>query len=111
MDDFLEYLSQRIRSVRDDITRLEESGCQDEADFAKVRMNIYDVCHTVTNVLIGRPGAGRKAVETQLERFRGSWSAALENARKHGDARNVVVEETKLEALEDVIAHFAESWK
>ena len=43
------------------------------------------------------------------ESFRTSWGAALEKARTHGDARNVVVEETKLQALEDVLAHFPEA--
>ena len=74
-----------------------------------MRNNIYDVCRTVTNALIKRPGAGSDAVKAQLERFRTSWEEALEKARAHGDARNTVVEETKLDALKDVIAHFTEA--
>lgn len=108
MKDFIEYLTRQTEAGRVDIARMEKEGCRDDADFAKVRMNIYDVCKTVTNALIDRPGAGAEAVKAQLLRFRSTWNTALEKAREHGDVRNIVVEETKLQALEDVIAHFPE---
>ncbi len=108
MDRFIDYLTQKIGVCRDQIVALEKDGRKDEADFAKVRLNIYDVCRTVTNALVARPGAGPEAVKAQLERFRREWNAALDKAREHGDTRNTVVGETKLEALEDVMEHFAE---
>ena len=108
MERFIDYLTQKIGVCRDQIVVLEKDGRKDEADFAKVRLNIYDVCRTVTNALAARPGAGPEAVKAQLERFRREWNAALDKAREHGDTRNTVVGETKLEALEDVMEHFAE---
>lgn len=108
MKDFIEYLTKQIEAGSNDAVRLEAAGCQDDANFAKVRTNIYEICRTVTNALINRPGAGTEKVKSQLERFQTSWNAALEKARAHGDIRNIVVEETKLNALEDVIAHFPE---
>ena len=108
MKDFIDYLTQQIETDKAEIVRLEAEGRQDEANFAKVRANIYDVCRTVTNALLDRPGAGKEAVKSQLERFRTVWGAALEKTRENGDAKGIVVEETKLEALEDVISHFPE---
>lgn len=109
MNEFIEYLTRRIDAGRADIAELEKDGRRDDADFAKVRTNIYEVCRTVTNALAARPNAGAGAVKAQLERFRTAWQAALDKAREHGDARNIVVEETKLTALADVIAHFPEA--
>ena len=43
-----------------------------------------------------------------MERFRTGWGAALEKAKQHGDIGAIAVEETKLAALADVIAHFQE---
>ena len=106
MDTFIEYLEAQIEACKAEIARLEKDGCLDDAVFAKVRTNIYDICKTVTNALINRPGAGAEAVKAQLERFRATWGAALENARKHGDARNIVIEETKLQTLADIADHF-----
>jgi len=108
MKEFIEYLTAQIEAGRKDIAELEKDSRQDDADFAKVRTNIYDVCKTVTNALMNRPDAGKEAVKAQLERFRKEWTAAFDKAREYGDTRNTVVGETKLKALEDVIAHFPE---
>ena len=111
MDTFIKYLTEQIEAGKAEIARLEEDGCRDDADFAKVRTNICEVCRTVTNALANRPGAGPEAVKKQFMNFRTSWGAALDNARKHDDARNTVIEEAKLKALADVAAHFPEAAK
>ena len=108
MERFMNYLTQKIDECRELIGALENDGRQDEANFAKVRMNIYDVCRTVINALAARPGAGPDAVKAQFERFSREWNAALDKAREHGDHRNTVIGETKIEALEDVMEHFKE---
>ena len=108
MEDFIAYLTQQLEAGKSDIARLDADGLQDDADFAKVRTNIYEIARTVTMALRNRPGAGTEAVEAQFARFRAGWQATLDKAREHGDTRNIVVEETKLSALEDIIAHFRE---
>ena len=108
MKEFIEYLTQKIEAGKKDIAGLEAEGRQDDADFAKVRVNIYDVCRTVTNALKERPGFGTAAVRARLDGFSESWGTALEKARVHDDAKNIVVGEIKMEALKDVIAHFPE---
>ena len=109
MDTYIKYLTEQIDAGKAEIARLEKDGRRDDADFAQVRTNIYEVCRTVTNALTDRPGAGPEAVKRQCENFRTIWGAALDNARKHGDVRNTVIEEAKLNALADVTAHFPEA--
>ena len=109
MNTVIKYLTEQIDAGKAEIARLEEDGCRDDADFAKVRTNIYEVCRTVTNALANRPGAGPEAVKKQFENFRTIWGAALDNARTHSDARNTVIEEAKLNALADIAAHFPEA--
>ena len=111
MEVFIEYLTKQIEAGKAETARLEAEGCKDDADFAKVRTNIYEVCKTVTNALSARPSSGIEAVKAQFGRFKTIWGASLEDARKHGDVRNVVIGETKLQALEDVVAHFQEAVK
>ena len=108
MKDFLTYLDSRIEEGRAEIAALTADGRTDDANFAKIRTNIYDVCRTVSRTLADRPGAGIDAIAAQLERFRATWGAALEKAKQHDDISGIAVEETKLAALEDVIAHFRE---
>ena len=108
MKEFISYLDSRIEEGRAKIAVLTADGRTDDANFAKIRTNIYDVCRTVSRTLADRPGAGIDAIAVQLERFRATWSAALEKAKQHNDISGIAVEETKLAALEDVIAHFRE---
>ena len=108
MDEFIEYLGSKIEEGKTETAALLADGRRDDANFAKVRTNIYDVCRTVSRALINRPGTGTDAIRAQLERFRTEWSAALEKAKQHDNVSGIAVEETKLEALDDIITHFQE---
>ena len=108
MELFITYLTGKIEEGKAETVSLLADGRKDDANFAKVRTNIYDVCRTVSQALINRPGAGTEAIRVQLERFRTEWSIALEKAKQHDNINGIAVEETKLAALEDIIAHFRE---
>ena len=108
MEEFITYLSKSAGEARAEAAALLKDGRGDDADFMKVRANIYDVCLTVSRALLNRPGAGTGAIGAQLTRFRAEWGAALETAKRYGDVRKIAVEEIKLAALEDVIARFGE---
>lgn len=108
MKEFITYLSSKVEEGKAETASLLADGRTDDANFAKVRTNIYDICRTVSQTLINRPGAGTGAVRAQLERFRAEWSAALEKAKQHDYINGIAVEETKLAALDDIIAHFQE---
>ena len=111
MNEFIAYLSSKIEESKAETAALLADGRRDDANFSKVRTNIYDVCRTVGQALMNRPGAGTDAVRAQLERFRTEWSAALEKAKQHENAGGIVTEEIKLAALEDIIVHFQEADK
>ena len=108
MKEFIAYLETKIAEGQAEIVTLEAGGRKDDANFARIRTNIYDVCRTVSLTLVDRPGAGISALRAQLDRFRTQWGAALEKARQHANTNAVAVEETKLTALEDIIARFQE---
>ena len=108
MEEFITYLSGKIDESRAEAAALLADGCRDDANFAKVSANIYEVCKTVSQALINRPGAGIPGIRAQLERFRAEWGAVLEKAKQHDNINGIAVEETKLAALSNVIAHFPE---
>ena len=108
MEGFIAFLDGRIAEGKAEISALEADSRKDEANFARVKVNIFDICKTVTLTLANRPGAGTEAVTAQFERFRAAWGGALEKARRHGNADGAAVEEIKLAALEEVVARFRE---
>ena len=108
MDEFIAYLSGQIDAGKEEIAALEAEGRKDDANFAKVGTNIYEVCKTVTNALLNRPGFGIEAVKARLAGFKATWGADLEKAQAHDNTRGIAVAEAQLAALNDVIAHFPE---
>lgn len=108
MEKFIAYLDSKMTEGKAKTAELQTKGSSDDADFMKVQTNIYEICKTVSLALANRPGAGAGAVKAQLERFRTEWSAALEKARQYNNTRGIAVEEIKLSALEDIMAHFEE---
>ena len=108
MKEFITYLSSKVEEGKAETAALLADGRRDDANFAKVRTNIYDVCRTVARALENRPGAGISAIGARLEGFRKEWGASLEKAKQHDNINGIAVEETKLVALDDIIAHFQE---
>ena len=114
MERFIAFLDSRIEEGKEEIKELEAEGRKDDANFAKIRTKIYDVCTRITGALTfslrinGQPEEAAGAVKAQFERLRSTWGAALEKAREHDDVVSIAVEETKLAALEDITARFEE---
>ena len=109
MEEFIQYLEQKIAAGKAEIAALEAEGRKDDANVAKVRTNIDDVCKTVSQALLRRPDAGVGAIRAQFDRFQTIWGAALDKAKEHHDVAGIAVEETKLAALQDVAEHFREA--
>ena len=108
MEEFIRWLEVRAGEAKGDIARLKAQGRADDAAFQSVRANIYDACGAVSRTLMSSPGAGFPAVRKQFENFRALWGTALEKAKQHGDIKGIAVEETKLAALEEIMARFRE---
>ena len=109
MDDFIAYLAAQAEAGKNEIAALEAEDRKDDANFAKVRTNIYEVCKTVTGALLNRPGFGIEVVKARLAGFKATWGADLDAATTHDDARGIAVAEAQLTALDDVITHFPEA--
>lgn len=114
MERFIAYLDSRIEEGKEEIKALEADGRRDDANFAKIRTNIYDVCKKIAGALTfslkiaGKPEEAAGAVKAQFERLSSTWGAALEKARENDDVVSIAVEETKLAALEDITDRFKE---
>ena len=80
MEEFITYLGSKIEEGKAETAALLADRRKDDADFAKVRTNIYDVCRTVSL-----------------------------KAKQHDNVSGIAVEETKLAALEDIIVRFQEA--
>lgn len=87
---------------------------QDEADFEKVKANVYDIFHTMLSVgcnTQSTPEAAASFLENKLQTVPANWSASLAKALEHGDAGKAHIERLKLDAVEDIKTSFKLIWE
>lgn len=99
------YLCDRKQLLKNEITALEEQNRKDEANLAKIRLNIYEVFETVAS-------ADEKACadwesfcaryEPRFETLTAPWKARLASAVRNSDTHTRFVEETKLSTAEHI---------
>ena len=98
-------LEEKREQISREIRLLEQEGRQDEANLAKVKLNIVNVFETVAAadekaVSVEQSDAWRKFHERYIQRFSTltkPWRERLAQAKVHQDAEVVAVEEAKLE--------------
>lgn len=105
MSEYTACLDRSIAAAEQEIRALAADDRRDEADLAKVKRNILEVCKTVWNAFC-RAGKTREDYLARLDGFQESWYTALIQARAHGKTEAAVIEETKLAALAQVRAQF-----
>lgn len=100
MDRYIEFLDGVISRLQAEGMSLAASDRNDEAALVKVRANVYGICRTIVTVL------DAEGYRKKLDNLRDTWSRALEMANAHGDVKQAVIEEIKLEALAEAAAQF-----
>lgn len=110
------YINEQKASLAASIRQLEKEGRQDEANLAKIRLNIVGVFETLLSAdqayCKGDQEAFFKRYEGRFTSIPASWQANLEKARTHGDASAQLIEEVKLQTaneLHDVFLHGSEN--
>ena len=103
--EFIESLKAENAALNKKAAALRAENKADEAVFATVRANVYDICATVCGVKMKTGDI--EGFGAMLDRFEGEWGASLQAAEKQDNAKKICVEQTKLEALADVRARFA----
>ena len=108
MNQFIQYIHDTIEQLQKEEQELIQSDRKDEANFVRIKMNICDICKTIYNVTEKRttPDNLREEYLKQLKRLPENWKISLEKAREHEEVEKIVVEETKLEMLKQIIGMF-----
>lgn len=110
MNKYISYLEKAISELQKEEGLLAATNRKDEANFIKIKINICDICKTIYNVS-ARSNQGEALKEEyirQLTRLPENWKITLDKAREHGDVEKAVIEETKLDMLQEIRAKFEE---
>lgn len=82
----------------------------DEAVFAKIQENVFDIFRTVFQAALNTQkdeAAAEQFFGQKLEEIPRNWRTALEKAQANGDVERAHIEQLKLDALEEIKATFA----
>ena len=87
----------------------------DEAIFARVRKNVFDIFKTVFSVALDRCGEDREEplrfFLARAEQIPESWRQSLQKAEKYGDTEKAHLEHIKLGAIDEITAAFSSLWE
>jgi len=86
-------------------------GRTDEANFEKVRANIFDVFRTVLSAAMkaakGDSQAAKRFFEEKMAQIPANWESAFEKAKLHNDTVRMHIEQIKLDAIREIRETFS----
>lgn len=104
MKKYMEYLDAMIQELQKQEKELIHSERKDEANFIRIKKNICDIARTIYTVS-AKNNSGTSLKEEYarlLNRLPENWKASYQKAKEHGDAKKILIEETKLEMLQTI---------
>ena len=133
MEQFIVFIDETIEKLRVEEKQLAESHRKDEANLVRIKMNIYDIAKTVYGVFsrmnadatnseekwqaaarceivqeLKREAPAQQLYLKKMEAISRGWVESYEKAKAHDDVKRQVIEETKLNALEEIKAKYLE---
>lgn len=94
---------------------LSADGRKDEANFERIRANVYDIFRTILSVAVktgqGDPEAVKRFFVSKTEQIPSGWVTSYEQAEKHGDAVKMEIEQIKLETVAEIRQVFVQIWE
>lgn len=109
---FKEYLTAQITACASEEKRLNAEGRKDEAVFARIRGNVFDIFRTVLAAGARMAAKGQPAdlLREKLDAIPKNWQESLENALAHGETEKAHIEKIKLEAAREIRERFEKIW-
>lgn len=109
------YFADRIGQHRKLVQELTSDDRADEAVFAKVQMNVYDIFNTIFSVAVKTSGQDdQKVVQfflLRIQQIPQSWHTALANAEQHGETEKAHIERIKLDVVAEIQKEFERIWE
>ena len=113
MEQFISFIEKSVTKLQQEEKELNLSDRKDESNLVKVKINIYGVCKTILEVVTNTnsPDTVKDAYVNKLTNMLHTWQESFEKAKKYNDVTKLVIEEIKLQTLEEICNKFVETWE
>ena len=104
MEQFITYIDQSVNALLQEEKSLAASDRKDESNLVKVRINVYGICKSIYGVFSNMTENSEWKADyiQKLENLEQSWRSSYTKAKEHDDVKKAVIEEIKLQTLEEV---------
>ena len=113
METFKTYLQGAIETANKTEAELIQTERKDEANLQRIRANVYGICLTILEV-VSKTKEDSALWEEYLHKLTNlpkNWEISYEKAKAYNDVEKILIEETKLEVLQEVKEKFLELYK
>lgn len=113
MSRFLEYIDDAVEKLQQEEKNLASTDRKDESNLVKIQINVYGICKTVYQVFAKTKSGEELKVNylQKLDSLAQGWREAYEKAQKYNAVDKSVIEEIKLQVLENIKQKFVEIWE
>lgn len=110
-----DFFEQRIAGCNEKQRELQKENCSDEANFEKIKANVYDIFKTILSVAMKQHGDDSSKVQEffmkKLEQISSEWAVSYERAEQNDDTRKMCIEKIKMSTAEDVKENILQIWE
>lgn len=109
------YFEACIEKCNTDVQRLMADERMDEANFEKVKANVYDIFRTMLAVGQkmgkGNPDEVKTFFVGKMAQIPSNWALSCDQARAHGDGAKMYIEQIKLNTVGEIREQFEKIWE
>lgn len=109
------YFVGHISQCKEQAQAFASDGRADEAVFARIQGNVYDIFHTIFSTSIKLQENDSSAIKEfflhKTKQVTESWQSALLSAEEHGDFKKAHIEHIKIDCSAQIITSFQELWE
>ncbi len=113
--EFLEYLDLSINASQNITVKLINDNRNDEANHEKVKTNVYQIFKTVFQTITKQKTLEQEDIKKlfleKTETIPANWKTSLESAKTFQDVEKILIEEIKLQTLEEIRNTFLKIWE
>lgn len=104
MSAFIDYINENLERLRSEEALFMNSDRIDDANFVKIRINIFEVCKTIFETFSRIKPAETFCADyaAKLDDLRGKWEQSKALAEAHGKTELCSVETTKIETINEI---------
>ena len=110
IDEFNSYLVEQQKNMLENANKYISEGREDDAVFLKIKANIYYVFSTLAKVSKQQANNDinqwKELFLQKAHNVPSAWKVSLEKAREFGDTKKIVIEESKLSTVDEIMKQY-----